>query len=258
MKKKLLDGYLWSGEQLTNIQATTRPDHLWQEIWSRMSKGGQRREKQQRVIEKPKLDNARKLSRIFFIDLESIEFNNTKKDRKKWNCQRKLFFVRSRTTPCRETCGQSDSRNMKHACIVDAHESTRKLLKKKNQPKDRDDRIAKTFISLSHYNHVRKFIPFLQGTVNPGCKSRFGQRVGEARKIVCTANGQVKSKTEVIHKAQTEQGTVHFGTLVDICHIKKAGLQPKFQKCKGRVVLRGDTVKNDSGFMHHQAKFLFP
>ena len=34
---------------------------------------------------------------------------------------------------------------------------------------------------------------------------------------------------------------------MDICHHKNAESEPKFQKYKGRVVLRGDTVKHDSG-----------
>ena len=57
----------------------------------------------------------------------------------------------------------------------------------------------------------------------------------------------VKSKNEVILEAQKEQRTVHFATLVDICHLKNAELEPKYQQYKGRVVLRGDIVKDDSG-----------
>ena len=34
---------------------------------------------------------------------------------------------------------------------------------------------------------------------------------------------------------------------MDVCHLKNAELEPKFQRCKGRVVLRRDIVKNDSG-----------
>ena len=34
---------------------------------------------------------------------------------------------------------------------------------------------------------------------------------------------------------------------MDICHLKKSELEPTFQKYKGRVVLRGDIVKDDSG-----------
>ena len=33
---------------------------------------------------------------------------------------------------------------------------------------------------------------------------------------------------------------------MDICHFKNAELEPKHQKCKGRVVLRGNIVKDAS------------
>ena len=34
---------------------------------------------------------------------------------------------------------------------------------------------------------------------------------------------------------------------MDLCHLKNSELEPQFQKYKGRVVFRGDTVKDDSG-----------
>ena len=40
---------------------------------------------------------------------------------------------------------------------------------------------------------------------------------------------------------------VHFASLMYICHLKNAELEAKHQKFKGRVVLRGDIVKDDSG-----------
>ena len=39
--------------------------------------------------------------------------------------------------------------------------------------------------------------------------------------------------------------TVHFASFMDICHLKNAELEAKHQKYKGRVVLRGDIVKDD-------------
>ena len=40
---------------------------------------------------------------------------------------------------------------------------------------------------------------------------------------------------------------VHFASLMDICHLKNVELEEKHQKYKGRVVLRGDIMKDDSG-----------
>ena len=61
-------GYMLSGERLTKIQTTTRPDHVWPEVWTRLGEGAQSREKQEWAKKKPKLDKARRLGGIYFID----------------------------------------------------------------------------------------------------------------------------------------------------------------------------------------------
>ena len=56
-----------------------------------------------------------------------------------------------------------------------------------------------------------------------------------------------KRKKETILEAQRDEKKVQFATLMDICHLKNAELEPKLQMYKGRVVLGGDIVKDDSG-----------
>ena len=58
---------------------------------------------------------------------------------------------------------------------------------------------------------------------------------------------KVKSKKEVIKEAQKNNNKVYFAALMDLCHLENSELEPKFQKHKGRVVLQGDIVKDDSG-----------
>ena len=58
---------------------------------------------------------------------------------------------------------------------------------------------------------------------------------------------KVKSKKEVILEARRDKQKVHFATLTDNCHLKNAELEPKLEKYKGRILLRGDIVKDDSG-----------
>ena len=78
------DGYMSSGKRLTKRQATSRPDHLWPELWTKLGRNAKLREKQKWAIEKPKLDNARILRGIYFIDPEDKEFKETiRNDRKK-------------------------------------------------------------------------------------------------------------------------------------------------------------------------------
>ena len=78
-------------------------------------------------------------------------------------------------------------------------------------------------------------------------KSSSGQRMEKLEKIPAWDLTKVRSKSEVIDEARTKGAKVHFASLMDICHLKNAELEAKHQKYKGRVVLRGDIVKDDSG-----------
>ena len=52
------DGYMWAGVRLTRKQLTSRPDHLWPELWEKMGKNAKLKEKQKWSHEK--LDIQRK------------------------------------------------------------------------------------------------------------------------------------------------------------------------------------------------------
>ena len=68
LKVKPPKGYMWSGVRLTKIQTTTRPDHVWPEVWTKMGDTAQNREKQEWAKERAKLDNARKLIGIYLLN----------------------------------------------------------------------------------------------------------------------------------------------------------------------------------------------
>ena len=71
---------------------------------------------------------------------------------------------------------------------------------------------------------------------------------GRAEELPITARiKSQKSKQGVIEQAQKKSKTVHCATPMDLCHLKNYRLDKKFQTYKGRVVQRGDTVKDDSG-----------
>ena len=57
-------GCMWSGERLTRKQLTSRPDHLWPELWKTMGKNAKLKERQKWSNEKLHLENARKLRGI--------------------------------------------------------------------------------------------------------------------------------------------------------------------------------------------------
>ena len=46
LEEKPPDGFMWSGVRLTSKQLTSRPDHLWPELWKSMGKHAKLKEKQ--------------------------------------------------------------------------------------------------------------------------------------------------------------------------------------------------------------------
>ena len=55
-----------------------------------------------------------------------------------------------------------------------------------------------------------------------------------------------QKQKEVIEEARNKGRQVHFASLMDLCQLKKSELESRFPKYIGRVVLRGDIVKDDS------------
>ena len=243
---KAPDGYTWSGGRLTRKQLTSRPDHLWPELWKSMGKNAKLKEKQKWSEEKIHLDNARKLRGIYFIDPEDKEFKETIK-----NARKKLETSVAPAMPCKimKNCGSggSDKNKTKLACILEANESTRMRMGNSEPPNHEDHIAGKGENSLQHYNLVHKFIPMPQAMKIPAAKAAVDKEWEKLEKISAWNLTKVKSKKQVIDEARTSGATVHFASLMDICHLKNAELKAKHQKYKGRVVLRGDIVKDNSG-----------
>ena len=68
---------MWSRGRLTKVQTTTRPDHVWPEVWTKIGKAAQNPEKQERKNEKRNLDNARRLRGIYFIAPDDQAYKET-------------------------------------------------------------------------------------------------------------------------------------------------------------------------------------
>ena len=245
-KKNLLTDICGPGG-LSRKQLTSRPDHLWPEIWKTMRRNAKLKEKQKWSNEKLHLETARKLRGIYFIDPEDKEFKETIK-----NARKKLETSVAPAMPCKimkKNCGSGGSNKVKTrlACILEADDSMR-LRMGESLPNHHEDHIAgKGDKSLQHYNLVHKFIPMPQAMNIPAAKAAVDKEWEKLEKISVWNLTKVRSKKEVIDEARTSGAKVHFASLMDICHLKTAELEAKHQKYKGRVVLRGEIVEDDSG-----------
>ena len=116
----------------------------------------------------------------------------------------------------------------KDACVVDADEYSRPRIEGAGHKPHQDHITAKGMNSMTHYSLVQKNGKTLE-------------------KILAKQLTKVRNKSEVIAEGRKECRKVHFASLVDLCHLKISKLEPQYQKYKGRVVLRGDIVKDNSG-----------
>ena len=80
----------------------------------------------------------------------------------------------------------------------------------------------------------------------PDATAAVYQEWDKFEKIFAWQMDKVKSKKDVILDSQKEKNKAHCATLMDICDLKNAELEPEHQKYKGRVVLRGHIVKDDA------------
>ena len=240
--------YAVLGGRLTRKQLTSRPYHLWPEFWKnwermpswRRSKSGHMKSTilimhencEGSISFARRIRNSRKPSRMLVRNL---------KYQLLLLCPPKLW---------RRIVGMvhpSNKIKTRLACILEASESTR-LRMGESLPTHHEDHIAgKGYNSLQHYNLVHKFIPMPQAMKIPAAKAAVDQEWEKLEKISAWNLTKVRSKKEVIDEARTKGIKVHFASLKDICHLKNAELEAKHQKYKGRVVLRGDIVKDDSG-----------
>ena len=147
-----------------------------------------------------------------------------------------------------ETRGKTHDCKSKFACVSEASESTR-LRMEESLPNYHEDHIAgKGTMHCNITIWYTKFIPMPQAMMILAAKAAVDKEWEKLEKINSWDRTKVGSISEVIHEARTKGRKVHFASLMDICHLKNAELETKHQKYKGRVVLRGEIVKDDSGF----------
>ena len=158
------EGYTWSGEKLTRKQKTSHPDGVWPDMWKFKSDAANKKAKQRWTFEKPKLDNARQLRGIFFIEPNAEQFKFTMKA-----ARRKLEVPMTAAMPCKilikssgETHRNIWKRKTKYACVVDADDSTRPRPQGAGHKPHQDHITAQGMHSMTHYSLVYKFIPMPQ------------------------------------------------------------------------------------------------
>ena len=116
-----IDGSRDLSDSWTGFSQFTLLDQLWPELWRGLARNAKLREKHKWAIEKPKLDNARRLRGIYFIDPEDMKIKDIIK-----NARSKLEAPMAPAMPCKtckknkhgETRSKTNDFRSKCACIL--------------------------------------------------------------------------------------------------------------------------------------------
>ena len=234
-------------ERLTRKQDTSRLDDVWPDIWTRMSDAAKKKAKQRWAIEKRKLETDRQLRGTYFIEPNDEAFQLIFKA-----ASRKLEVPTPAAMPCKipmkssgETHRSIGKRKTKYACILDADESTRPREEGDGHTSLQDHITAKKDEFIESLFWCTNLMP--QAMKIPNAKAASGKRMRKLEKIPAWQLTNVRNKKEVIDEARIKGRRVHFASFMDICRLENSELEPQYQKYNGRVVLRGDIVKDDSG-----------
>ena len=205
---------------------------LWPEIWRSMSRKSKMKEKQNWASEKPKHENARRLTGIYFIEPEDNEFKEIiKNPRKSWTSQPFLQClvkgpIEGTEQPVARMMITSQKmrvswkqRNPSGCVCVDLHP---KFTKTTLQGK----RVIHCIITIWYTNSFLclKQWRYLQR------KQQWTENWEKLANISAWNLAKVRNKSEVIDEARNKGVKVHFASLMDLCNLKNAELEKKHQR----------------------------
>ena len=207
LKERPSEGYTWSGRRLTRKQKTSRPDDVWPDVWKFMSDAAQKKAKQRWAIEKPKLDNARQLRGIFFLEPNYEEFKLTMEA-----ARRKLEVPMPAAMSCKipikssgETHRNIGNRKTKYACVVDADESTRPRLEGAGHKPHQDHITVKG--TNEFYDSLQSGSQILSDVSSvkiPNAKAAVEKEWEKLEKIPAWQLTKVRNENEVIEEARNQ------------------------------------------------------
>ena len=106
------------------------------------------------------------------------------------------------------------------SCIAEAHESTRQRIESVTKRIHEEHIAGKGQNSVFYYNLVQKFFPMHQAVKIPYTKAAADKEWKKLETIPAWDVRKVKSKKEVIKEAQKNNKTVHFASLMVLCHLR--------------------------------------
>ena len=242
LKPPAKPGYKWCSGRETKINETTRPDHIWPEIWDRLSKkqradaileGVQIREREEPARKHRKLEEVPEADRERYKKIMS-------------DVRKRLQPTAVPAMPVHKAkCLSATSTNaggdtsLVRSNGKDANSIIKKLA---------EDYESESIDSIEGYCMVHTPVSIKKALEMPKAKEALEKEWNKLEKLPAWLKDKVMAKAQVIANARKNGSKVHFGTLMDLCFEKHSQLAEALRVYKGRVVFRGDQVKDEEGF----------
>ena len=242
LKPELPPNQYWCNGRPTVKKETTRPEIVWVEIWRDWSKKQRKDCIAQWEKERPSYE-ASWAKRKYPKDIPEEEVENYEKI---------IAEVRTRLSPpaapAMPTVSYSASSILSRASNMPAQGvDGRPKIKTKTNRAHRD-RLSKAFVaSPEYFSLVHTPLSIPEAMKIPKAKQALNDEWQALFELKAFDFASVQPKHKVIADARKNGTKVHFGGIMELCSEKHSELPPEKRKYKGRVVFRGDQVKDETG-----------
>ena len=226
LRPKPPDGFKWVEGRLTRVQTTTRPDNIWPEVWKSLSAKAKKKAIWEWDRECTRRDALR--SKRGIHDIPNAEVDEYTKTLARAALKHSIPPAPAMPTVAYATNVQSEG----------------KPLPRKHQPQ-----IAEAgFVSDEWFAMVHTPVPISKALKMPKAKEAVDAEWKKLWNKKAWLVETVQPRAKVIERAMKQGKSVHFGELMDLCHEKHSELPIHMRSYKGRVVFRGDQVRDESGY----------
>ena len=94
---------------------------------------------------------------------------------------------------------------------------------------------------------VHKPVPLQKALRDPKGRAALNKEWDKLDNITAWDVSKVQPRAKVVAQAKKDKVPVHFGDIMQLCHIKNSELDEWLQSMKGRIVFRGDGVTDEDG-----------
>lgn len=243
--------WYYCNTRLTKRKSTTRPDSHWVEEWEGMSKPARAKAIADWGAEKARRDEIR--------GRHGLPEEIPAAESQKYNCAMVDFLEKYQekappAMPCVEipysvaTATQNETNKVTNGTALAGEGSVSKETTK--QQRAHQERWApagfqsEDFLAMIHLEIPPEKVPSISGAkaaVEKEWTKLFDMKTFDLERVTSLKDIQA------MYKKANEP--VHFGSLRTICHEKNAEMKKVIKEYKGRVVFRGDTVKNEDGYL---------